>query len=315
MNYRMLKTYAELPAIKSMKAGQQNPVLNLITGEYPWIYLMLTIGPDGRSIGHSEGINVRQNYADRDYVKQILDGEPMGQQVVISEYTEYPSFVLSVPIHDEQGEIKGILAAGMSVEELSERVTNMRTGNTGFTFLLDRKGRVIAHQHRDHATLRKDYSMHQAFTAITGTGEARIEYIDDDRDVRVIAFMAETDHGWVLVTQQDHNEVFKDLDRANRNALILLAITLTGVFVAAFIVSRRISKPVLNLANIAHDASTGQFDSLKGKLVEASRKDEIGELARAIERLAISLRTAMRRLAKIRKGAKPTGQDQSAFKP
>jgi methyl-accepting chemotaxis protein len=298
MNHRMLKTYAELPAIKSMQPTQQNPVLNLITDEYPWIYLAFTIGPDGYSIGHNGGIKVRSNYADRDYVTQILDGEPMGQQVVISEHTVYPSFVLSVPVRDEHGEIIGILAAGMSVDELSERVTSMRTGDTGFTFLLDKKGKVIAHQHQNHAAMRKDYGMHPAFKALTEAGEARIEYIDEDRDVRVIAFMAETNHGWVLITQQDYDEVFRDLDTANRNALILLVVTLTGVLVTSYLVSRRISKPVLTLAKVSHNASTGQFDSLKGKIVEARRTDEIGELARAIERLAISLRTALRRRAK-----------------
>jgi methyl-accepting chemotaxis protein len=225
----------------------------------------------------------------------------MGQQVVISEQTEFPSFVLSVPIYDERGEIKGILAVGMSVDELSERVTNMRTGNTGFTFLLDSKGKVIAHQHRDHATMRKDYSMHQGFKALTEAGETRIEYIDKDRDVRVIAFMAETDHGWVLITQQDYDEVFRDLKKANRNALLLLAVSLIGVFIASYLVSRRISKPVLKLARITHDASAGQFDALRGNIVEASRTDEIGELARAIERLAISLRTALRRLGRVTK--------------
>jgi methyl-accepting chemotaxis protein len=298
MNHRMLKTYAELPAIKSMQATQQNPILTLITDGYPWIYLALTIGPDGRSVGHNDGINVRPDYADRDYVTQILDGESIGQQVVISEHTKYPSFVLSVPIHDERGEIKGILAAGMSVDELSERITSMRTGDTGFTFLLDKKGKVIAHQHQNHADMRKDYDMHPAFKALTEAGETRIEYIDEGRDVRVIAFMAKTNQGWVLITQQDYDEVFRDLDTANKNALILLVVTLTVVFVTSYLVSRRISKPVLTLAKVSHNASTGQFDSLKGKIVEARRTDEIGELARAIERLAISLRTALRRRAK-----------------
>ncbi len=104
--------------------------------------------------------------------------------------------------------------------------------------------------------------------------------------------------GWVLVTQQDHDEAFGAIKSANRNAILTLVITLSVVLVIAYVLSRRLTGPIQRLTGIANEASLANFSALDTDMAEKYRSDEVGELARSVERLAVSLRVAIGRLQK-----------------
>ena len=291
MNYRVLKQNAALPQIISMDANQQNAILRIIADEYNWAYLVFTIAPSGLNIGRSDDKSPKK-YGDRIYVKQVLAGQKMGQQVIIGRTSGKPSFVLSAPIHNPKKQLIGVMAIAMTIAEISERITNIKIGETGYAFLLDETGQVIAHQSEEFTLTRKDLSGHPAFKALTFQGQSDIVFTDENGD-RTIAAMQKTKHGWIMVTQQSYNEAFAAIRLANRNALILIAVTLVFVIIIAYFISQRLAKPIRRLTAIADEISLGKLDA---KIVDMDRKDEIGNLARAISRLGVSVRLAMERL-------------------
>ena len=81
---------------------------------------------------------------------------------------------------------------------------------------------------------------------------------------------------------------------------MMLGITLAAVVLVAMLLSRGLSVPIQRLTALAEDISRGRLDS---KISYVSRGDEIGALARAIDRLSTSIRLAMKRLAKPQKAA------------
>jgi methyl-accepting chemotaxis protein len=117
MNLKMLRQYAALDEMASMDPKKQQPILRSVLNEYRWTYLIFTIGLDGMNVARSYDEALR-DYSDRVYVRQVLGGAPMGQQVVISRTTGQPSFILSVPIA-AKGKLAGVLAVGTGVTELS----------------------------------------------------------------------------------------------------------------------------------------------------------------------------------------------------
>ena len=296
MNYRMLHENAALPDIRAMEAEKQNPILKLIRNEYDWSYLVITVDRDGRNIGRSDDLPAR-DYADRIYVKQVLNGEAMGREVLISRTTGLPAFVLSVPIRGDTGQLEGVLAVGMSIVELSDQITNARIGETGYAFLVDENGKVIAHQSREYTQLREDFSRHPAFVALMSDNQSQTVY-EDDVGKKAVASMKLTGQGWVMVVQQDHDEAFRPIEEANRSALILLACTLALVTVVASVISHRLTGPIRRLTVVVNEVSVGNFEALDRNRKDVERRDEIGALARAIDRLAVSVRMALSRLRK-----------------
>ena len=80
---------------------------------------------------------------------------------------------------------------------------------------------------------------------------------------------------------------------ANIRALAILAITLLVVLIVAYMLSERLSSPIRKLTEIANEMSRGR---LYTNIPETQRRDEIGALAAAIDRMGTSIRLAMERL-------------------
>jgi methyl-accepting chemotaxis protein len=293
MNQRMLEQNAELGTMRSMRPEAQESVLRSIVRNYDWNYLAFTVDPDGNNIARSDGKALRY-YGDRSYVRQVLDGAPLGQQVLIGKTSGLPALVLAVPIVSDPRRLEGILAIAMTVADISRKVVDTRIGDSGEAFLLDQEGRVIAHRSEEFARTRKDLQQHPAFIGYKARGQEQLVY-EDANDERQIAFVRETQQGWILVVKQDYAEAFAGVRQANEFALALLLVTAVLVVFASYLLSKGMSLPIIRLTQVAEQISHGDMGT---EIVGTERRDEIGSLARAIERLGVSVRLAMRRLAR-----------------
>lgn len=84
---------------------------------------------------------------------------------------------------------------------------------------------------------------------------------------------------WGLVTKMDHDEAYAEL-YALRNFLILLFIFILGIGAfLAYILSKRITNPIMSLAHHARAISEGDFRHQ----ITLNRNDEIGELANSFQ--------------------------------
>ncbi len=290
-NRRMLVQNAALEQMRSMIATEQNPVLRDIVDVYDWNYLAFTVAPNGQNIGRSDG-NPPKYYGDRSYVKQVLSGAELGEQVLIGKTSGKPALVLAVPIKEEGGGTLGVLAIAMTITEISDAVTNLDIGESGYAFLLDGEGHVIAHQTKEFEKIRKDFSQHPAFTAIKERGENRVVF-EDDAGRETVAHMMETDRGWVLVARQNYEEAFGKVKQLQLISLAILLIAAVTIILVSLLLSRNLATPIKRLTAVADQLSTGRMDVT---IEETRRGDEIGVLARAIERLGVSVKYAMDRL-------------------
>jgi methyl-accepting chemotaxis protein len=285
MNVRMLRQNAALDDMSSMDAKRQQPLLRAIVAEYKWVYLAFTIAPDGNNIGRNDDEPPRF-YGDRGYFKQAIEGRQIGQEVVVSRTTGQPAAILSVPIW-KLDKVVGVLAAGTSVNDVSATITNVKIGQTGFVFLVDEQGKVIA-----HPSARDSLKAHPAVATLGAEPKKQIVFAEPSGR-RVIAFAEKTRYGWTLVTQQDYDEAYAPIALANRNALILLGLTVLFVIVVSYALASRLTRPIRRLTRIADGISRGYLDA---GIAETRRSDEIGSLARAIDRLRASVKLAVERL-------------------
>ncbi|MEZ5583032.1 MAG: hypothetical protein R3F37_09960 [Candidatus Competibacteraceae bacterium] len=63
-----------------------------------------------------------------------------------------------------------------------------------------------------------------------------------------------------MIVQQDYAEAFAPLREAERNALILLGVSLLIVIIMAFLLSQRLANPIRQLTATADNLSRGKFD-------------------------------------------------------
>jgi methyl-accepting chemotaxis protein len=288
MNLYILQGSAALADIISMDPARQNPILQSLGATYPWTYLLFTVTPTGRNIGRSDGLPTR-DYGDRRYVQQIAQGSPLAHEALLSKTTGQPALAFSVPIHNAQHALVGIMALSSSLVEVSKATTNVQLGKTGFAIVLDDTGKLIAHGKPEQVTgTLHDLNDHPVMQR--GVQNKMIVFRDHDK--LHVGYLKKLPQGWSIIVQQDYEEAFSALHQAKEQAILLLAITLLGVIVLALSLVKRLVNPLQHLTAVA-DAMSRGYVGLDTPLDEARRHDEIGDLARAFERVSISLRTSV----------------------
>jgi methyl-accepting chemotaxis protein len=289
LNYQSLIEHASTTAIRSMLPELQRPVLTTIADHQPWTILAFTIGPEGMSVSRSDNL-APVNYADREYFRTALSGQPIGQQVSISRTSHKPAWIFGVPIKDEMGRVLGVLAKTDGLNEITDLLANAKIGDSGRAVLMAPDGKLVAMTGASFDTELRDYSKHPLFAQREALGGI-LHYVDDGRPT--MAALQRVRFGWLVAVQIDEAEAMRPVQETDRTMLILLLVATLVAAAAAALVAPAYARPLQRLTSIADEMSRGRFDH---EVPEVERQDEIGELARAIDRMTRSLQMAMARL-------------------
>ncbi len=294
-NVAILRTAAKLPEIKSMDGILQKPLLETIQKQYPWMYLVFTVGTDGFNVARNDDVPLK-DYSDRQYYKDIMRGKGLAWQTLIGKTSKKPSLVLAVPIKSEDQTV-GVMAAAMTVDDISKSIATWKKGNTGYAFLVDEKGYVIAHPNRQYVAKRKNLNSHPLIANYRKKGWTTITTrFNTAKNQPALGHVRSNNYGWALAIQQEDSEVFAALNQMQKFALTLLGCTILLVSVIAWFSARAIVTPVMKLTDAAERMSLGELNVK----IDIKSKDEIGLLAQAIGRMQTSLRLAMNRLRRKR---------------
>jgi methyl-accepting chemotaxis protein len=290
-NVRVLRAAANLAAVQSMQGEQQTQVLTTVQQAYPWMYLVFTVAPDGRNVARSDGKPLT-DYSDRQYYKDVvLNGKDLSWETLIGRTSKKPALVVAVPVK-VNGTVTGVVAAAMTIEDISGIVAHWRTGQTGFAFLVDEQAKVVAHPREEFVlaqTPLRDQPLVEAFRADLKPHLLSFTQTDG-KDV--LGYVHGNKQGWALAIQQNEEELFAPLRQTLTLGLALLAGAAIVVALVAGLMSRVLIRPILEMAYAADQMSLGQLD----KPITSRRNDELGVLVRSLERLRKSMRAAMARL-------------------
>lgn len=184
--------------------------------------------------------------SDRGYYQAALKGEASVGTVVISKATQAPIFVLCAPIMSPNGRFIGGIMGVVKAEYLMRYISSVKLGATGYAFMINQEGNVIAHP--DQAIiLNTDLGPNSELAGITkkmiqshsGTAEYTYRGIQ-----KVAGFTSVELAGWSIAVSQNKEEIMA-LAYENRK-LILLVTVVFGLLtiLAVFFFSGTISTPV-----------------------------------------------------------------------
>jgi methyl-accepting chemotaxis protein len=292
-NVRVLRAASRMEEITSMDPKRQAPVLHALGDTYEWAFVVYTMDHNGDNLARSDGKPLIK-FGDRSYFKGAMRGEPVNRQVLISKTTGKPALTLALPLRNPIGQPAGAIAMAMKLDDVSKVIKDTRIGETGYALLLDADNKVIATGMRGAPSdAVQDMTNHPALK-VDGISEAPAVYRKADGK-QVFAYVRKLPQGWTLILEQDYAEAYAPLDRLKLGALLLVAVTGAVVIVIASLLGKALTRPINQLIAVTEQLSKGQFQDA---IPETGRGDEIGALARAIDRLGLSIRMAMDRLRK-----------------
>ena len=222
----------------------------------------------------------------------------------------------STPVYDIAGIFRGVTAMDIQLNHITEIVTNIQVGQTGYAFLIDKDMRLIAMPvsgYQDLGILPESLPLGEKLaqdkvTTIVPTkfwdmvtdmaaGKNGLETVSIGASERYIIYQPISEVGYSLAIIVPTQELLADAIAANEQIAqvtqntILISVFLVGaILVLALLatigISNRLTRPLVALTRTAEEISQG---NLTAEAV-VGRQDEIGSLAKAFNSMTARLR-------------------------
>ncbi|MBN2222166.1 MAG: methyl-accepting chemotaxis protein, partial [Vallitaleaceae bacterium] len=266
---------------------------------------MAIVTPDGKAKYILE--EKEADLADREYVKKALNGEANISDVIISKVTNSAVLMYAVPII-RADKVVGVLIARSDGNGLYDMIKDMGYGTTGYAYITNNTGTVVAHENRDYVMnqftpteeVKEDPSLKSIatiFQKIVDEKSGVSEYTYNNRDLYA-AYHPIPNTPWILVNTVDKSEVLAGVYSLINLLVVVVIVVMVAALISSFFIGKRIAKPVIQLTDLVNkrgslDFSDEDQNNNRNKS-KASRnhkaKDEIGLMEDAIHSMSDNIR-------------------------
>jgi signal transduction histidine kinase len=189
--------------------------------------------------------------------------------------------------------VTGITAVDVNLKFMWEVIQRIRVGKTGFAYVVDRQGRLIAHPDISLVLQKTDLSaLPQVRAALShakrsgGDEPLRVSEARDRSGKPVLTAYARIESlGWTVFVEQSADEAYQPLYASLMRTGILLVAGLLLAMIAGFVFARRMVEPIRALQAGADALGAGDL----GKRIEVRSGDELEALGERFNEMAAKL--------------------------
>lgn len=204
--------------------------------------------------------------------------------------TAEPMVSVAVPVKFTAFDLRGVLAAEVNLKTLWDPIANIRMGQAGSAFVVDRAGRLIAHEDYSRVLLGLSMLHHPAVREALAhpTGDRWLGEVvaGPDGTALLTTFAVVPRTRWIVVVEEPVGTALAAVDRVERFAIGLALLALLGTFGLSYWFSERIARPIRQLQAGARLIAQGDLH-LRLRIATG---DEIEALADQFNNMADQLR-------------------------
>ena len=268
-------------------------------------------GADGKNIfiAYDDGTTVPVGVADissRSYLPEALSGKTVvfrpSKDVVTGRLTITIATLAIAP-----NAPPAIIAVDFDLNFVEEMVQKAKFGVTGYSFLTDSHGMILAHP--DNSLIGGEYKELAAQNArykglegaldevLSAKGSGNVSFVFDEQSYATYQRIEGTD-GWVLVSTAFVSEYMTAYNQAIRTQLMVLVGFLVVAVLFALYIGQRMSAPIRLASDRVVSLSKGDLTQVPNRKA-ARRGDEIGALIRSLDFAVDTLNTYVSDISKI----------------
>ena len=269
-NVNSLKSVAsDARVIGDMQAGRYQNIQKLL----PDLYTLLSTDLEGLAVYDTRGVIIADgvdearvgiSISERNYYRAAKEGKTGVGPMVPSKATGVPIFGLSAPIMSLDGEFVGGVLGVVKAEYLTRYIASVRLGKTGYVFMIDQEGTIVAHPDKNLILTTKIQDIVEVGNLADGMIQQRTEAVEYRfRGYEKIAgIYPVTLTGWSIGACQNKDEIMA-LAYSNMNFLLIaIGILIILIITAVLVFSKTVSAPVqttLTTLNQAIDQAAEAF--------------------------------------------------------
>ena len=181
-------------------------------------------------------------------------------------------------VDGNNGEIIGVQAIDIALSELTNMLSKLKIGQSGYVVIVEDTGVILSHSKKPELnflnikdTYLKDYSEKQ---------EGTIEYTDDN-ETFITNIYTSKENGWKYISVVPKLELVKKIKFINISILLLgIAVIIISIIVSTLI-SKDISRPIKNIRDLMKQVENGNFNAkshIKGE-------DELAQLSNSFNNM------------------------------
>ncbi|MET4042666.1 adenylate/guanylate cyclase domain-containing protein [Bradyrhizobium sp. RT6a] len=205
----------------------------------------------------------------------------------------------------------GVVVADVNLKLIWDVISAIKFGKTGYAFVLDRSGRLIAHPDISLVLRGAEEATSEPFRAIRDAiGPGRGFATSRDAQGHYVAASAAPVQGpdWTVVVEQPLSEAYAPLYAALWRTVMLLAMSSILAGILAYVLADRMTVPIKLLEEGTERIGAGSFDHR----ISIHTRDEFQRLANSFNRMASELEQAQQhqeRIAKLKRFLAPQVAD------
>jgi diguanylate cyclase (GGDEF)-like protein/PAS domain S-box-containing protein len=282
-------------------------VLRQVKSELPpYISNLFLFAPDGTNIGTSSE-DARFYAGDRDYLREVVAGHDYAISAPIRARS-YDVWVVAVarPIRDAEGRLRAVLAVGTWLERFQDALNTARIPPGSVVRIVDDNLTVVAHSIDGPNWIGRDLS--QSATVVRHYNADRdisetVRWLDDVE--RITGSARAQQVPWMVTVGLPPDVAYAPVLRRLGSGLLFTLATLMAAFGIAWLLSRRIVRPLQELGQDAAMLAAGNLSHR----TRVNANGEVGLLANSFDQMAAALQQReddARRAADDMKRAKDT---------
>jgi signal transduction histidine kinase len=245
------------------------------------------IGPDnGIILASSDDRQEGKYYANQRFYAEGKT-HTYTQAVFYSLPLQQTTMIVSTPINDRNRNLVAVLAGRLDLSDLSH-IMSTQSGlrQTEKTYLVNKSNFFVTEPRSGEGyALKKTVRTDGVMAGLAG-GDGVAFYVDY-RNIPVIgAYKWLPEYNMCLITEVDQSEAYAQIDTGTVTTVTLISLLALIVVAASFLLARTITRPLARLVAGAAEIGRGHLDQRVG----TDARDEIGELSRAFDRMAMELK-------------------------
>ncbi len=217
--------------------------------------------------------------ANQNFINAKSTGRVGLGDMIRSQATSKLIVPISAPILSSDNRFLGTVTLVLKAEYFTDLIPSKRSGKTGYAFMVNNKGILIAHPKAEYLltkNLAEEKEMQQIMTQMRG-GNAGVEEYVFTGIPKIAGFAPVAYNGWSIAFTQNTEEFLATATQLRNITLTVVGCALGIVTIILLYSTNNIVRPINAAVASLKDIAQGEGD-LTMRLAVAS-KDEVGDLA------------------------------------
>ena len=245
------------------------------------------VAADGRCFASSATEYVGVNLSDRDYFKSAMAGKTNAGAAARNKVTNKPFTPFAAPIVSG-GMVVGVVGLIADISFLNDIVANQKVGATGYAYVVDNTGLVIAHPSAEKIfalDVSKEHGMEDiARKMISGQrGVASYMY---QGVANTAGFAPVKATGWSVFLTLPSSEYLVAVDGVRNLVLVLIIVALVLAVFINMLLARTVTKVLDKGIVFSQQIASGDLT----QQLTVKKKDEVGLLVQALNHMSVKLK-------------------------